>query len=259
QIDYKRQKIILHVPNSFKKPGKKYMQIPLDIYQGKPFITLNSTLQNNKNFPAKLLIDTGASLALLLYTKSHPSIEIPETVIESNIAMGLGGYVKGYLGRINNLELGDTDINNIITNFQERTEIQDSIIQSTYNRQGILGNRILDRFDVYIDYFREVAYIKPTRKFKKKFKYDRSGLLLIAGGENLTEYTAYQVVANSPAGEAGLKVGDEILKINGIPAFFFSLDGITKKLQKKPGKTIKLTVLRNGHKLKFEFKLRDLI
>jgi hypothetical protein len=49
-------------------------------------------------------LDTGAGLPLLLYTDTNEAINIPPKVIRSNIAMGLGGYIEGYLGRIQEIQ-----------------------------------------------------------------------------------------------------------------------------------------------------------
>ena len=53
-----------------------------------------------------------------------------------------------------------------------------------------------------------------------------------------------KVVAGTPAEEAGIKVGDELLALNGIP---FSKEGYKEmKKVKKPGREVTCTIKRNG-------------
>ena len=83
-------------------------------------------------------------------------------------------------------------------------------------------------------------------------------MLIYALGEKLNEYYIKRVYPNTPAEEAGLMAGDKILKIGFWPIKFYSLSGILNKLQGKPGKKIKIKVLRNGEEIKTEFRLRNL-
>lgn len=257
KIDYRRQKIILQDPSSFEPPGSKYKKMEVEIFRHKPYIFARTQMQNDTAITAKLLLDTGASLPLLLYTDSDNAINIPPKTIKSNIAMGLGGYIEGYLGRIQQLQLDEFKLNDVITNFQEFAFDIDSL--NLNDRNGILGNKVLNRFTVIIDYIREDVYLRGRRKFDRKFKYDRSGITVITTGKHLNTYTVARVIPDSPAGEAGVEEGDEIRVVNGWPVLFLSLNGINNRMRKRVGKKIRLVLRRDGEKIKVQFRLRDLI
>ena len=127
------------------------------------------------------------------------------------------------------------------------------------NRNGILGNSILDRFTFIIDYHREKIYFKPNKRYKDNFLYDRSGLSLAAGGKHLDQFTIQYVIKGSPADLVGLRPGDKVISINRIPARFFSLKDISNKFQKREGKKIRLKIQRNSEKMIFVFRLKDII
>ena len=118
---------------------------------------------------------------------------------------------------------------------------------------------MLDRFNVIIDYNNQKLYLKPNKKFKKAFEYDKSGLMVIATGKDLHTLVINKVIPNSPASEVGIQKGDIIKKINWIPSGYLTMKDLIRILQKKEGKRIKITIKRNGKRMKFEFRLKELI
>jgi len=257
KINYKNKKISLLDPSNLKKT-KGYASYPITIKAGKPYLNNNIYLRDSLTIPAKFLIDTGAGLSLLLYTNTHPDFKLPATTVTGNIGTGLGGFMEGYLGRIKELNLDPFSFSNIITNFQELpNNIPDSTL--VVSRDGIIGNGVLSRFSVMIDYNRSRLYLKPRKKYNKNFSYDRSGIVTIASGQNLDKYEIRDIVPNSPAAEAGLLPGDQLIKISGLPKLLMDLPTINKRLKRKAGKKVKVVVKRNGERKVFEFRLRDII
>ena len=254
-VNNRHNKIAFIRPNKFN-PGNRYQVIPIQIYKNKPFINAIAMI-DREEIPIKLLMDTGAALPLLLYTNTHEDLKLPPETINGNIGMGLGGLLEGYIGRLNKLSFADYEFVNLITSYQELN--LDSIPKIEIDRNGLLGNTILSRFNYYIDYINEKLYIKPNKKYRKKFRFDKSGLLVAATGPNLKNYIIQKVITNSPASELGLKQGDVIKKINGLPSQLISLPFISAILAGKEGKKIRLIILRNGEKMKLHFKLRNLI
>jgi C-terminal processing protease CtpA/Prc len=88
-----------------------------------------------------------------------------------------------------------------------------------------------------------------------------SGLSVIAKGEYFLEpyYEIERVRENTPAWEAGIKVEDKIMSLNGIRGKDLSLELINNTLSKKDGKKINLTVKRGDQILEFTFYLEAFI
>ncbi|MDX1940655.1 MAG: PDZ domain-containing protein [Saprospiraceae bacterium] len=257
KIDFRRKVITLYDPAAYTPPsGNKYHIVPLEIHRNKPYITIPTRISDT-SIQAKYLIDTGASLSLLLYTNTHPAFELPPQYIRSKIGMGLGGYLQGFLGRIEKIQIKDIEMEGVITNFQEVPPDIDSTFMN--GRNGIMGNQILSRFEMTIDYINEKMYLAQEKKFRKKFQYDRSGLILAASGLHLNDFNVVDIIAGSPAEQAGIQIGDEIKVINGIPTSLMHLSDITKRLQKRVGKKINMAIKRGDQRLKVQFRLRDLI
>ncbi len=258
KINYKKRIISLLNAEDFRPPrGGGTFEMPVELYRSKPYITTQTTLKGDTTISTKLLLDTGASLALLLYTDTHPNLHLPEKTIPSNIGMGLGGFLQGYLGRVSQLKINDIAFDQVVTNFQELPEMIDSAV--TNGRNGIIGNQLLRRFIITLDYSHERLFFSPDPGFKNKYVYDRSGLIIIAAGPNLTKFTIFDVVPNSPAAKVGIRRGDDLKTINGIPASFFSLEEVIAKFQRKEGKKVRIAIERNNVKLKKELVLEQLI
>lgn len=254
-INSKKGRIHLINPTVFKPP-KNYIEIPISIYKNKPYLEAKARVGNNQ-VALKLLMDTGAGLPLLLYANSHPDLALPEKTITGSLGTGLGGNLMGYIGRTDLFTFDQFEYTNLITSFQMIEN--DSVDIFELKRNGIIGNSLLTRFNYYIDYHRETLYIKPLRRFKRKFNFDKSGMIIAATGRDLNDFIIQQVLPDTPAAEAGLKVGDVIKKIQGIPANFFSLPAFNSTLSGRENKKIKLVIAREDQRLKIKFKLRTLI
>jgi len=255
EIDNKKDRITLIAPNTFKPP-KRYMRFDVQVQQSKPYITTSASVGGEK-IELKLLLDTGASLPLLLYTNTHSNLELPPNTILGNLGMGLGGFLQGYVGRVQYLDFAQYRFDNLVTSFQDIR--LDSLMTNQVGRNGIIGNSLLSRYNVVIDYNKSDLYLKPNRKFRKKFRYDKSGLTIVATGADLKSFIIQRVVPDSPGEEAGFKQGDLIKSMKGIPASFYTLAALNSALSSKVGKVVKIVVSRNGVRMKKKLKLRELI
>ncbi len=257
QIDYRREKLIFYQKTDFRPNSKKYKEIPIEIYKNKPFLVANYMTSMGQHETIKLLVDTGANIPFLLQRDSVEMSKISGNLIPGIIASGLGGDLRGYVGRTNFLTLDEFGFSGVVTNFQ----VIEDFDQADYlnNRNGIIGNPLLSRFDIILDYINEKMYIRPNKTYKRKFNFDLSGLQVITSNRNRKNFTVYDVFPGTPASEAGIIPGDEIISINGLSAKLFRMEYLVNKLQRRPGKRIKLKYLRMNEKRMVEFRLREFL
>jgi len=256
KINYRSKIISFFNPNSFKPP-KGYQEVEVDIFKNKPYVDAAIMTKDTSRSKMRLLLDTGASLPLLLHTFTHKDLQIPEKYIKGNIGMGLGGFIDGYMGRLESMEVGPYAFNNLIANYQEYTPERDTSFLN--GRNGLIGNQLLSRFNIIINYTREKLYLKANKNFYKEIKYDKSGILLLATGRRFTTFVVHEVIPSSPADQAGIRKGDIIKRINGLPSAVMNLRGVNRKFRKKRGKKIKLVIKRDGIRMKKTFVLEDLL
>ncbi len=256
EINYKKSLIVFHDPRKNKVSYKGYHEMNVDFISRKPYIQMLVEMPNGVPFTGKYLVDCGADLSLLMMLGSHEQLEIPKNTLVAHIAAGLGGSLKGYMGRVNRIELASLELSSPVIHYQE---MADSTRLDASAKNGIVGNRILSMYNVLIDYPNRKLFLKPYRKKIRRMKVDKSGMSVIASGPFLNQLSIAHILEGTPAAKAGLQAGDIILKINGFPALFWDVSSVTNKLMKKEGRKIKVVILREGKRLKFSFRLKKYI
>jgi len=257
RIDYQKKLIRFYRAESFKLPRKNFTELDIEIFKNKPYLKEKIWLSKNDSLSVKLLIDTGAALSILLHSNTDSLLKAPENALLGKLAFGLGGFIEGYLGRVHQMKLGEYQLNEVLTNFQDlNINLDTSFLNS---RNGLIGNQALNRFDMIIHYPNEKLYLRPNKRYGRKFEFDKSGLIIIATSQNLNTFIIHDLIAKSPAQEAGLQKGDIIKSINFLPKTFFSLRELLNILKKKEGKRIRLVVKRGKQRMVFRFNLRKIV
>ncbi|MDA3929257.1 MAG: aspartyl protease family protein [Prolixibacteraceae bacterium] len=257
RVNYAREQIKLIKPQFYKyRPRKNDIVLPVTFVRNKPVINAEVVQDNGKVVPVRLLVDTGASDALWLSTQTDTSLKIPEQNMYAFLGSGLGGDLFGHKGRLSGLWLGGSTLSNPIVSYPE-SEYINNVIQSE-RRNGSIGGEILRRYTVVFDYYNKRIILRPNSSLKEKFFYNMSGLEIINPVPGIAVYTISNVIENSPAWNAGFRESDQVISINHRNHKDLSLNDINLALRQKQNKKIKLTVLRNGVKIKSTFYLNEI-
>lgn len=256
QIDYEKRMLTLMLPEKFHKT-RKFEALPITIEDTKPYINASVSFENGKTLKGKLLMDSGASHGLMLDPASDKTIQVPSNAVSSLIGRGLGGEIVGKVGRVKSISFGSFRLDRAIANFPDPNSYIDSIKIGNVFRNGALGGEILSRFVVIFNFPAEKVYLKKNSAFKKNFYYNLSGITLKAKGSQLTTFEVTEVREKSPSQQSGIRPGDIILTLNGVPAGNFDLNMMNGLLNSKPGKRIRLELMRNGEKYRADIELTD--
>jgi len=291
KINYALKKITFYDPEFYEyKKCRSCLTFPLEFYKRKPLLKVEVENHLNEKFDVKLLLDSGGSDAIWLFENSHPSIVVPKNHFADLLGQGLGGNIYGERSKINKLNIGSFHFENVSVSYPDSTSVLS--VQNNKNRNGTIGSEILRRFHIIYDYPNNKITLKKNGDYKDIFTYNKSGIELVYGGDmlvserrpvfsnsnsnnqsenSITEiiYTyslAYKpsfqisfIREGSSAKNAGLKVGDILLEINGTTAYIHSLEEIIYFLSGKENKKIRLKVDRDGKHLEYSFLLLDLL
>ena len=290
EISYTKQKIFVYqnTIKIYKKLQKKYRSSEIVLDRNKPFIAAKVGLEN-KEIPTKLLIDSGNSDALWLYSNSKNSITIPPNNLDDYLGHGFSGEIYGKRCRIDFLELNQYKLISPIAAFPDSPEKDGE--QAIREREGTIGAEILKRFSVFLDYPNSKIYFQKNRNYDLPFNFNMSGLEIQHDGlqwikedEILDKFNRItldvaedklvkfkykfslkpvfkitSVRKNSPAAACGLLKEDIIISINNNKAYAYSLQEINDLLKSEDGKWITLEIERNNKKYVFKFQLQTIL
>lgn len=242
KIDYDRNIITIYKPSALRRRPLGYKKLKMEMINSKPYIRTVISQSDGSTLQAKLLIDTGANHSLLLNPETSDQIVVPDEVLESDLGTSLGGDLSGVIARVPQLRMGKLKFKKITASFPNETEFSDIIIET--GRQGTIGSDILSRTKIILDYTREKMYYRRGEKYRLPFEFDMSGITVRMMPTTEKRFYVHQLREGSPADKAGIKLGDEIVTVNGIPIDFWELTGITELLRSRVGKKVKLDVLR---------------
>jgi predicted aspartyl protease len=110
---------------------------------------------------------------------------------------------------------------------------------------GSIGTGVMRRFNATYDSQARRIYLQPNSFFAKPNRYDRSGLWLTGGLSD--GFVVSAVSADGPAARAGLREGEVIVAIDGVPAAALSLIEIRDRFMDMPAATqVSLDVMADG-------------
>lgn len=255
-IDFINRELLLTNPENYKYRSRQGDRYPIIIEDTKPYADVIALVEGGHELPIRVVIDTGAGHALLIDKSADNQIQLPEKVIRAQLGRGLNGVINGSLGRINKVRFGKYELDNVLASFPDSLGFGVKFAARS-ERQGNIGCELLRRFRVTFNYTDRYIVLKPIkRRLKETFEHDMSGLELRAKGKDLKEYIVDRIIEGSPAWEAGLEEGDEVLFINNKSSDDLIISEIYKLLQKGEGKEITLLIRRKGtiHFTKFQLK-----
>jgi hypothetical protein len=243
RINYNSQLLKIY-QNSLPKLINKGNKIELQIEGNKPYMNISISNAKHQEIPLKMLVDTGSGNPICLETYQKNTFPLPDKFVTANLGVGLSGNIRGYKGRINQLKIGKYLLDSVIAAFPYFEDVGSKI--TTLNRNGSIGNTLLKKFDVLFDYQNSCMYLKSNNTLKEPFEYDMSGMELTSSGKNFDSFFVNRIERGSPADNLGIKIGDQLLRINFNSTDKLSLDEIIKLLSSKNGRSLYLEMARNN-------------
>jgi len=201
-------------------------------------------------------IDTGHEGTLVInspFVKHHRLLESLGNQIPTS-GRGVGGVSMRSSARVEGFQLGPYTVSSPVVSLSLATE---GALSATDN-DGPLGNEILQRFKVRLDYSRQRMWLEPNAHLTDSFPSDMSGIEFDSGGDNCRVFKVTSIAESSPAAEAGIQPGDEIVAIDDRAAAQFSSSEIYKLFMVE-GAEHSLTISRANQNLVVKIKLRRLL
>ncbi|WP_424961750.1 aspartyl protease family protein [Ekhidna sp.] len=255
RLDYNKGMFELYDQNAYQHDGfGESFEFKLDNYI--PHIEGEVTLNDGEVLSGDFFINTGAGTTLDFNTKFADKNEIVNRTGEhfSYPVAGLSDKeTMHYEGRVQNFGFGTFDFSKMPIGISTAKHG----IQNNKKVAGIMGNKLLKRFNITFDYSREKIYFLKNENYNDPFSVNASGIYLQLS-EDMSKVLVHRVYDASPAKVAGIKTDAEILKVNGKDVSEYTLPQLRSILE-EVNKDVELTVWQMGQEQTFTLDLNQLI
>jgi len=247
KVDYDSMRISFCTKGTIRYPRGGYLLKPT-INQ---LVSQPLRVRDEKTIYSRFLYDMGAGLCMLLSKEFAEDSNFLSKKKKRFIkeGEGLGGKIDMELMVMREVKIGPYKFRNVPTFIFD----DENNVTSYPYMGGLIGNDILRRFNIILNYAKGDIFIIPNRHFNETFDYSYSGIelyfingLIIIG----------DVAKGSPGEAAGLKEGDEVIAIN--KNFSQNLNQYKIALQ-VPGEKVKIVFRRDSRLMEVEFKVKSIL
>jgi hypothetical protein len=254
-IDVEQRRITLHDPATWRYAGKG-ARIPITFKYGVPMADVSLTLPDGRHITAHAALDLGAKSTFLI---PEPFIDryrlrqaFPRTVT-MGLGAGMGGDTRYAFARGMRIALAaspSTGLDQPVIGLSV-----EGALRSSWH-DGLLGAAFLMQYRVTFDYAHQQMILEPFADASAQ-GFDRSGLFLVSAGQDLQEIDVREMVAESPAAEAGLHPGDRLIAVDGKSVERWRLWQLRDRLRDPAIGTVRIQVQRAEGAPEMVVHLRD--
>ena len=250
EIDFDHSTITLYDPHGFSYQGSG-ARFPMTLAGTVPAVRMRLDDKMSGDFR----LDVGSNSTVDLhapFVREHAIDPGKHGALEVSGA-GFGGEFSSRITRMKRIDVGPFGWDDPLVSLSGATA--GALASEDY--AGNVGNHILERFKVTFDYDRHAVYLEPGAKYASRDHFSRTGLQLARYGG---EVRAGQVIEHSPAGNAGIEAGDQVLSLEGRPILDYGMDELNHMFEDgEPGTTLRMQISHDGKTREVKLKLKDLI
>lgn len=249
-IDYDDSVLVLHDPATYVYRGREQ---PLPMVMNGTVPALKGTFEGTDEGLFRL--DVGSSSTVDVHSPFARAKALRGRMGRTMRVdgMGFGGTFTSEIGRLRSMSLGPYEWDDPIVVVSNAT---DGAFASE-DFAGNIGNRILERFRVTLDFQRRQVILEPGKRYADRDRLTRAGVLLTRMNGVVT---VGSVLPNSPGDHAGLMAGDEVLAIYGRPIAQWDLPQVSALLDDgEIGAKFKIRIRRNETERTLKLKLAEVV
>ena len=203
----------IRVLSSNEQPGSDYTCIDckwLDDTQTRILVPVKIALDATTTREGLFLVDLGSSGTVNINSSSVAKMGLQNhSGVQKMIYAvgGIGGSRTDNLIKLASVELGGLNVSNIRADYSGNAT--GALADKRYD--GLIGNELLERFDVIFDFAGCKMWVRPNRNFDTPSRY----FFGVALTPQRDHWTVNGLLEGGKAEKAGVKRGDRIVKING--------------------------------------------
>lgn len=217
-----------------------YCKIDCELEKNRLYIPLEVKINDRVCIKDRFLLDLGSGGSIGLTSHAAQEYQLDKIITEKclyhTIQGGIGGNSSSYDFIAESLGIGSFQLFDVHMDYS--LDKKGALASDRY--AGLLGNKILDRFDIILDLQEPALYLKPNSDFDRAFEPPRAGFTYVDRSNSLGYWVVKGLWEGSPAEESGLQFNHRITHVNGT-----AVKEIDERMQKqlfKTGSQAKLTI-----------------
>lgn len=210
--------------------------IPIAFFDDIPLVT-----GSINGLPGLFAIDTGNASSVVIQHRWAEEQGLAEGLrkgIEIT-SYGAGGSSTNWVSYLDQLNIGPFDLQHVDARYAEDA----AGAFSSRTEAANIGTNVLSRFTVAFDYSHGSMSLVPVSKYNEAKPFNRAGLG--AQKPSINRLVVTYVLPASPAAQAGIEPGDDIVIANGQPVDKLSGYDVSKLFNQPSGTSVSLRV-RHG-------------
>lgn len=256
-VNYAGRTITLAEPATFTYQGAGSI-VPIHVEDRLPVLDASIVTRRSGTIPARLQLDLGSANYALRFTMRFATahdLKHDTVTVTGPFGAGANGASDGDLLRLPQLKLGTLSIERPSAALSHETIGPFGATEAT---DGTIGEPVFGRMRLIIDYSRSRLIMEPMGRLDVPDSVDASGLTLTTDAANDRVRRVAEVVAGSAGDKAGVRVGDELVGIDGRPADSLSGDEV-RNLLRADGVTRRLRLRRDDRTFEVTVRLKTIV
>ena len=248
KLNYDSSKISIFSKGTIKYPRGGYLLKPLLVSIP---IQNGRIKEQDEEVQGRFYFDIGAGLSLLLSTDfANDSLKFsPRKKMFHTQAEGLGGKAQMKITTVKEFRLGPYRFRKVPAYIFD----DDYNVTSYPYLGGLIGNDLLRRFNVILNYEKRDIHLTPNSHYRDPFDYAYTGLGFYSYDG---EIRVTDIMENSPAAVAGFKIDDVIMAINNN---FSKNVQVYRNILQNYGEKLKVLIIRDGAPMIITLKVKSIL
>ena len=248
EMDHVTPAVRLHPAESFRYNGPG-QAVPFTVENQNPYVPVSLTLSKGDEAQGRFVIDTGAAGSIAYLAKSFASRNrlLDRVVKSAPDSLGLTAC------RIEKIAVGPFSVDRPIVH-----QFGTAGFGGSAEPDGMLGIDFLRRFRLFMDYGRKQAILEPNVHYREACRFDASGIRVYRLVGEHQAVQIFQVLPGTPAAEAGLREGDQLIALDDRPVERMS-PGMVHEALREDGRELTLLVQRRFDVFTVRLKLRRIL
>ena len=247
KVDYDKNIVEVWSPGAIKYPKRGTVLKP--VISGIP--VFDAAVIDGNTVESRFYFDSGAGLCLLMSENfvKDSSVLVKGKKVLITQAEGIGGKKEMKLTTVKEIRIGKYRFKKVPAHIF----YDDYNVTSYPLLGGLIGNDLLRRFNLIVNYGQKEIHLLPNTHFRDLFDYSYTGLAMyLVNGQVVIE----DVLEGSPAEKAGFKPGDVLA---GIDRYLGGSIQTYKNLLQDVGAKLRLIIVRDGRLFQIDLKVKSFL